>query len=231
MSLVTIRGHLGSGAPEVGRQVADALHIDYIDREIIAKVAELLDEQSQDIIAKEMPPGSLWERIARAFGFDNVAGSFYAVEPGFLAPYSGAYLPAWQIPLDDTQYLSGLESVINELARDQNVVIRGRGSQFILKNNPAALHVLIIAPLEIRVKRIMDDLKKDKEGAKKEISHSDNSRRAFVKRYFQADMDDPEHYDLVINTAHFNYEQAASIIIKTLVLKDRTEGSRQGSGG
>ena len=222
MSIVTIRGHSGSGAPEIGRQVADDLHIDYIDREIIAKVAELLDEQKQDVIAKEMPPGSLWDRIARTFGFDNVAESFYAVEPGFLAPYSGAYLPTWQIPLDDTQYLSGLESVINELARNQNAVIRGRGSQFILKDHPGVLHVLVVAPLETRVKRVMEDLKIDRESAKKEISHSDNSRRAFIKRYFQADMDDSLHYDLVINTAHFRFEQAASIVVKTLSLKNTT---------
>ncbi len=42
MSVVTIRGHLGSGAPEIGKQVADRLSIDYVDREIIADVAKQL---------------------------------------------------------------------------------------------------------------------------------------------------------------------------------------------
>ena len=35
MSVVTIRGRLGSGAPEIGKLVADKLHADYVDREII----------------------------------------------------------------------------------------------------------------------------------------------------------------------------------------------------
>ena len=39
MSVVTIRGRLGSGAPEVGKQVAEKLQADYVDREIIARVA------------------------------------------------------------------------------------------------------------------------------------------------------------------------------------------------
>jgi hypothetical protein len=32
MSLVTIRGQLGSGAPEIGKEVAHKLHFDYVDR-------------------------------------------------------------------------------------------------------------------------------------------------------------------------------------------------------
>ena len=36
MPVITIRGKLGSGAPEIGKLVAESLHIDYIDREIIA---------------------------------------------------------------------------------------------------------------------------------------------------------------------------------------------------
>ena len=56
MSVVTIRGQLGSGAPEIGRQIADRLHADYVDREIIAKVAARLRRQEQEVIEKEMPP-------------------------------------------------------------------------------------------------------------------------------------------------------------------------------
>ena len=33
---------MGSGAPEIGKLVADKLHFDYVDREIIDRVAELL---------------------------------------------------------------------------------------------------------------------------------------------------------------------------------------------
>jgi Cytidylate kinase-like family len=66
MSLLTIRGQLGSGAPEIGRQVADVLHANYVDREIIAEVAARLHRQEKDVIAKEMPPSRLLGRIAAA---------------------------------------------------------------------------------------------------------------------------------------------------------------------
>lgn len=37
MPVVTIRGQLGSGASEIGREVANRLHVDYVDREVIAE--------------------------------------------------------------------------------------------------------------------------------------------------------------------------------------------------
>ena len=38
MPVITIRGQLGSGAPEVGREVARLIQGDYIDREVIAEI-------------------------------------------------------------------------------------------------------------------------------------------------------------------------------------------------
>jgi cytidylate kinase len=221
MHKVTIRGQLGSGAPEIGKHVANKLGIDYIDREIIAKVAELLNERKRDVIAKEMPVGSLWSRIAEALGFDYAAMGGFALDGSFICPYPGAYLPTWQIPLEDTRYLAGLESVIKELARNQPAVIRGRGSQFILKDHPGAFHVLVVAPLETRVKRVMQNSGMDKESAEREIARSDGSRRDFIKRYFRAEMEDSVHYDIVINTEHLAFEHAASIIVNALPFKNQ----------
>jgi len=82
--VVTIRGQLGSGAPEIGRQVADILHADYVDREIIAEVAARLHRQEREVIAKEMPPSSLLSWIAEALGHSH------AFHDGF----TDAYLPS-----------------------------------------------------------------------------------------------------------------------------------------
>jgi Cytidylate kinase-like family len=210
MSVVTIRGQLGSGAPEVGRQVADRLHDDYVDREIIAEVAARLRRREQDVMEKEMPPGSLLGRIAEALGHNYAFGD----------SITGAYLPTWEIPLGDSRYLEALKSVVTELARSQSIVIRGRGSQFILKDYPGALHVLLVAPLEVRVKRVMQNLKFDQEAAKREIERFDSSRREFIKRYFHAELEDPAYYDLVINTERFSFQATASIVVDALHFKE-----------
>jgi cytidylate kinase len=211
MSLVTIRGQLGSGAPEIGRLIAERLNIDYVDREIMAEVAARLNRQEQDVTEKEMPPSSLFGRIARALERG------YSSEIGF----EGAYMPIWQIPLDDTRYLNTLESVIRELARSHSLVIQGRGSQFILRDYSRALHVLVTAPPEARMKRVMENLKLNQETAKREIARFDSGSREFIKRYFKAEVWDPIYYDLVVNTEHLSFQAAASIIIDALSFKER----------
>jgi cytidylate kinase len=213
MFLVTIRGQLGSGASEVGRQIADRLQANYVDRQIIGEVAARLHRDEREVIAKEMPPTSFLGRVAEALGISYVFGEGVA----------GTYLPIWDIPLYDARYLQALEKVVTELARSRTkpLVILGRGSQFILKDYSGILHVLVVAPLEVRVKRIMARLNLDPEAARCEITRYDNSLREFFKNHFKAEPEEPAHYDLVINTGRFNFQAASSIVVNALSFKDR----------
>jgi cytidylate kinase len=212
MPIITIRGPLGSGAPEIGKLAAENLHIDYVDREVIAAVAARLNRQEQEVTEKETPPSGLFGRIASALerGYSSDLG------------FEGAYMHVWQIPLDDARYFNTLETVIKELARSQAIVLRGRGSQFILTDYPRALHVLITAPLEIRMKRVMENIKLDRENARREIARFDSGAREFVKRYFKAEVWDPVCYDLVVNTEFLTFQSAASIMINALSYKDES---------
>jgi hypothetical protein len=209
MPIVTIRGTLGSWAPEIGKQVADLLHADYVDRRIIAEVAARLRRQEEEVSAKEMPPSSLLGRIAEALDLSMSSG----------VGFEGTYLPTWEIPLDDRRYLQALESVVKELARSPSMVIHGRGSQFILKNHPQTLHVFTVAPVELRLKRVMESQNLDAAAARQEIARFDKGSREFIKRYFQVSWEDPVQYDLVINTEHLSVKDAASIVIDALSFK------------
>jgi cytidylate kinase len=102
--------------------------------------------------------------------------------------------------------------VIKGLAKGQSIVIRGRGSQFILKDYPDAFHVLVVAPLGLRVNRVMEELQIDEESARKEIKRVDDSHREFIKRYFKADIEGTECYDLIVNTNRIGFETAANLI-------------------
>lgn len=212
MSVVTIRGRLGSGAPEVGKQIAEKLQADYVDREIIARVARRLHREEQEVIAKEVPPslpGRIAEALGHSFGFDE----------GF----EGAYVRISEMPLDDARYLQALKSVVKDLARSGRLVILGRGGQFILKDYPGVLHVLIVAPSALRVKRVIRDFKLDKEAAEQEVARSDKNIREFMKRYFLSEVEDPVHYDLVINTEHLSFEAAASMVVDALSWKIKND--------
>jgi hypothetical protein len=180
-----------------------------MDREIINRIAERLDRPRQQIIAKEILPVTLKERIARIIK-DDFPGSS-------LINHSS---PDEDVPpLDNAHYMKGLKSVIRGLARSESVVINGRGSQFFLKDYPGALHILTIASLELRVQRVMEVYGLDEVSAREKITRYDRNRHEFIKKYFKADLENPMHYDLTINTDHISTEPAVSIITKAVSLK------------
>ena len=163
-----------------------------------------------------MPPGSILGRIAEALG-DSLA---------YGAGAEGAFLPSWQTPLNDPRDLPVLEPVIKELARIPTMVIRGRGSQFILRDHPVAFHLPVVAPLEVRGRRVMKNLRLDQESAKQEIARFDRSRREFIRRYFQAELEDPVFYDLTLNTGNLGFEAAAAIAVDALSFKMGPQAGR-----
>jgi cytidylate kinase len=209
MPVITIRGKLGSGAPEIGKMLCQKLGWDFIDREILAQVASRLNLQENEVIAKEIPPVSLRERIEEALQ------KGYATGVGV----QGAYLPISQIPLDDTRYLAALTALIKDLAQGRSVIY-GRGSQFILRDHPNTINVSVVAPFRIRLKRVMESLKLNEDKAKQEMTRFDNAAREFLKRYFGAEMEDPTCYDIVVNTERLDFEMACSVVIHTLRLRE-----------
>jgi hypothetical protein len=64
--MVTIRGQLGSGAPEIGREVARIIKGDYVDREILESIAQLVGHPIDQVIEKEHAPIRMVQRITSA---------------------------------------------------------------------------------------------------------------------------------------------------------------------
>jgi len=161
-----------------------------------------------------MPPATLIGRIMEAMSHTPSVGPL-----GLQA----VYMPTWELPLGDSRYKEALTSVITELAMDPAIVIRGRGSQFILKGRPDTFHVLTVAPLATRIARVMQQGNLDEAAARKEIDRFDKSRRAFTRRYFRANLEDPNHYDLVISTDHLDFEGATALVVRALELRTSSQ--------
>jgi len=93
-----------------------------------------------------------------------------------------------------------IRTAVYELAAKENVVIVGRGAQVILKDIPGTLHVRVIAPFAIRVSRLMEQMGYNEENAQRLIRQSDRDSSGYISTYFNANWDDSNLYDLVINT-------------------------------
>ena len=65
----------------------------------------------------------------------------------------------------------------------------------------------------------MKNLRLDQESAKQEIARFDRSRRESIRRYFQAELEDPVFYDLTLNTGNLGFEAAAAMAVDALSFK------------
>lgn len=121
------------------------------------------------------------------------------------------------------EYLDAIRELIEELARDGNIVIVGRGGQAVLQGWPDTLHVRVIAPLEVRVKRLVEGQGIQAEAALAQIETSDRRRKRFVKRAYHVEWSDPSLYDLVLNTARLGISKAARLICLAVTTMVETE--------
>ncbi len=117
---------------------------------------------------------------------------------------------------DYQAYIQAVKSVMLELADQGNVIIAGRGGQVVLAGRPDALHVRTVAPAELRVARIAERYAISLAAARAQIKASDRQRRIFLKRFYNIDGNDPQLYDLVLNTARMTAETACNLICAAL---------------
>ncbi len=109
------------------------------------------------------------------------------------------------------KYVTHLIHVVLAAARRGNVVLVGRGAQFLLPPEKG-LAVRIIAPLRYRVRQTMQREGLDESAARRFIEQKDLGRREFVRRHFHHDIDDPHLYDLVINVERIGHQGAVEQI-------------------
>jgi cytidylate kinase len=114
-----------------------------------------------------------------------------------------------------SEYLSFLKSsrqVMHELAAKGNVIIIGRGGNFLLRANPDTLHVRLIADLPYRVKRVMEVRWTAEHLASNLIAKNDRNAALFYKHVFHADPNDSLLYDVVLRTDILGVDKAVKMI-------------------
>lgn len=111
-------------------------------------------------------------------------------------------------------HLNLMESVIYEAARLGQGVFIGHGSQMLLHDFGCAMHVLITAQEESRIRNLTDQMTLSREAARKLIHQSDNQKKGFFRYAFHKDWDDPTLYDLCVNPDKIGSERAAQLIME-----------------
>lgn len=190
--LITIARDPGSGGRPIAELVAKKLKFQFFDEELIDQIAETW-KKNKSVIAKidEKPRGMIEDIVHSMMNPDYVS---------------------------DIEYLQQLAKSIAEISQKGEAVILGRGANCLLKPE-AGLHVLITAPHKTRVGNAIKFEKMSRKKAEKTIAQVSTERERFVNEYFQKQYSHPDSYDLVINTASLDLDQAANMIVEAFKAK------------
>src|SRR5512133_2201212 len=113
-------------------------------------------------------------------------------------------------------YLESVRQLMEDLAAQGRVVIVGRAGQALLRGRPDVLHVRIVAPAGLRAERVSASRQISLEAAQLQIEASDRARQKYLRQNYAIRWDDPELYDLVINTERLSTSAAAALICAAL---------------
>jgi hypothetical protein len=191
---VTISRQAGCGAHFIGEKLAgllqaagpkDAPPWTVMDRNVVEKALE--DHHLPARLAKFMPEDRITE-------FSDTLDELFGLHP-----------PSWLLVRKTAE-------TILQLAELGNVILIGRGANVITRRMSHVFHVRLIGSVAKRSELLQ---KFDHLSAKEAlalIERQDLGRKRFLRKYFNADIDDPLLYHLVINTDLIPLEMVAGII-------------------
>jgi len=171
--VVTVSRLHGAGGDNVAGTLATELGFDLFDREIIQRIAESTHLSERVVSSLEKDQEVLTDWLA------SIASRSY---------------------LSPVEYRYHLSRVVGAIAHHGGAVVIGRGAHLILGQGEA-LRVLVVAPLETRVRAVMEREGLGEREARRRIVSVEADRKAFLMKHFHSDFADPAMFDLVVNTA------------------------------
>ncbi len=182
--VVTVSRLHGARGGEVARALAHELRLDLFDREIIQRIAESTHLSERVVASLEKDREVLTDWLA------SIATSNY---------------------LSPVEFRYHLSRVVGALARHGGAVILGRAAHLVLGPG-GALRVLVVAPLEARVRTVAERDGVDEREARRRIVSVEADRKAFLMKHFHAEFADPFTFDIVVNTAVLGVAGACAAI-------------------
>lgn len=200
--VITINRELGSGGRTIGRILAEKLGVPFYDKALIKALEAKYQLNTDEIERLKTRKRSWWADFKRVMTVGEEAAN------------SNAYYTGADADLLTTDALFKAEKeILLGIAEDESCVIAGRSAFFILNGHPNHLSVLIQAPIEYRVERLMNKNNMTWKDAMKTINKVDKMREEYVKNYANTSRYDTRNYDLVINMDGKTEEQVADLIL------------------
>ena len=189
-TLINIGRSFGSGGGFVGHAIGEKLGIPFYDNERICQAAEQ-SGYSRNILSGEQK-SSLF----------NISSFFVSGRPGFL---EGNYAT-------DNVLFEVQSAVIRDIAAKGDAILIGRCADYILRDLPC-LNVFICAPLEYRIRRLVETEGLSEDQASKLIRRKDRTRETYYNYYTFGAWGKADNYHLCVDSSVLGIDGTADYII------------------
>jgi len=197
MAVITISRQYGAGGKTLGKLLADRLKYTFADSNIIQRIAKEANVSSDWVASFEKEAGSKVSRMISKMVSQRLVNRVLKNERGYL---------------DEQIYLDYLVLIIAQVADEGNVVIMGRGSQYILDDHPDAYHILLIDNVENRIKFLIKNYRLSDRQAAQMVNYEDRRRASLYRKLGKQDYDDPALYHLTLNMAKLEMSSAVDLV-------------------
>jgi putative MATE family efflux protein len=182
--VITIAREYGSGGHYIGELLAKKLGINFYDKEIIS------------LTAKEsgLSENYIKDNEQKKKKFNNLTSSH-------------------MVGLDNEDKIFIEESnLIKKLADENSCVIVGRCADFILKDYQDVINIFIYSDIKNKINRAINYYNISEEKALKEINKINKDRANHYKYYTNKKWDDPNNYNLCINSDFLGIDGTVELI-------------------
>lgn len=196
--LITISRMFGAGGSDVAGQVAETLGWRLVDNAFIDGVAERAGVPPEEVARHEERTPSFLDRLSRttALAFPEI----------FATPVTSVE------DFEEEKLVKITRRMCVELAAEGRMVLVGRAAAAVLADAPHALHVLVVALREDRIRWAMERRKLDRQAAESTVDEIDRNRERYHREYYGRVWLEATNYDLTLNTSRLGFDGAAEVI-------------------
>lgn len=186
---ITVSREPGSGGRIVAQKLAEKLGFEVFHQEVLVEIAKRADVSDKLLATLDEKGLNVLEDCISALVYDR--------------------------HLWPDEYLKHLMKVIGAIGKQGRAIIVGRGANFVVPPQNR-LRLRIVAPRKVRIENVVKTYEVSADEAKRHIIRTESDRRAFIRKYFNADIADPTNYDLVLNTGSLEIDKAVTTVLAVL---------------
>jgi len=201
-TIITISRQFGSGGREVGKKLAEKLGIPFYDKELVA-IASEKSGISEDVLEH------MDERATNSLLYSLSMGMYGFGPSGRLNP---------EMPMNDRLFLLQSE-IITDAAKEGSCVVVGRCADYLLRDEPDAVHVFLHAHRDKRCERVMQIYDLPIQKAIEMMIKTDKKRASYYNFYTNMKWGNIENYDLSLDTGIIGIDNTVELIAQYVQMR------------